>query len=130
VLVLAAIISPFAWQLHLFGAFPTNPSLSWCCTSQPPRARPKIERQLEGIPGYHLVLIRYPVDFDIHDEWVYNAADIDNSHIIWARSLDPASDRKLVAYYRNRHLWSVDFSNHLYRLVPLCMNLEVAACGQ
>jgi hypothetical protein len=87
--------------------------------------RSEIKRQLENVPGNHLVLIRYPAYFNIHDEWVYNAADIDHSRIVWARSLDKASDRRLLNYYSNRHVWTVDLSTFRslgqpFRLVRLC----------
>lgn len=118
--VVMAILSPFAWRLHLLHTTEPDPGQSWCCTDRPPTRRSQIKHQLEQIPGKHLVLIRYPADFNIHDEWVYNAPDIDASRIVWARSLDPASDRELLAYYQNRRIWTIDFAKNPYRLVALC----------
>ena len=36
------------------------------------------------------------------NDWVYNGADIDKSKVIWARQMDPASDRELLNYYKGR----------------------------
>ena len=62
-------------------------------------------RKLEGLPGGHLVLVRYQPGHNPHEEWVYNAADIDKSKIVWARENDPQSDRDLMDYFRNRQVW-------------------------
>jgi hypothetical protein len=122
-LVLTAIISPFAFQYHLvaspFSSSSSFAATAWCCVARDLPPRFAIEKQLDNAPGVHLVLIHYPADFDIHDQWVYNAADIDHSHIVWARSLDEASDRRLLDYYCNRVVWTVDFSRHPYRLLRL-----------
>jgi hypothetical protein len=41
------------------------------------------------------------------DEWVYNAADIDNSKVVWAREMDEAENLELMNYYRDRTVWLV-----------------------
>ena len=41
------------------------------------------------------------------DEWVYNAADIDNSKVVWAREMDDADNLDLIRYYKNRTVWLV-----------------------
>jgi uncharacterized protein (TIGR03437 family) len=61
--------------------------------------------QLTKMGGKHLVLVRYSPDHSFHDSMVYNAADIDHAPVVWARALDPASDRALVNYYRDRKAW-------------------------
>jgi hypothetical protein len=69
--------------------------------------RAQIESRLEQMPGRQLVIVRYPVDHNSLDEWVYNAADIDNSKVIWAREMDEAENLELIHYYKDRTVWLV-----------------------
>jgi hypothetical protein len=80
--------------------------LWWTCTGDPSRVA--VTKQLLTTPGKHLIVVRYSDDHNIHDEWVYNAADIDGSKIIWARELDPEQNAKLFAYFKDRHIWLVE----------------------
>ena len=70
-----------------------------------PRAR--IEDELEHQPGKQLVIVRYSPDHEAFNEWVYNAPDIDNSKVIWAREMDDASNLELIRYYKDRKVWLV-----------------------
>jgi len=52
--------------------------LPWTCKGDPSRAA--IAEKLQHTPGKHLIMVRYDKDSDnhnIHDEWVYNGAEID-----------------------------------------------------
>jgi hypothetical protein len=69
--------------------------------------RANLEAGLEQLPGRQLVIVRYSSDHNPFDEWVYNAADIDNSKVIWARGMDTANDLELIHYYRDRKVWLV-----------------------
>ncbi|HEY6388530.1 MAG TPA: hypothetical protein VIX91_22860 [Candidatus Acidoferrum sp.] len=80
--------------------------LWWTCTGDPSRVA--VIKQLMDTPGKHLVVVRYSDDHNIHDEWVYNGADIDGSKIIWARELDPEQNAKLFSYFKDRHIWLVE----------------------
>jgi hypothetical protein len=55
-----------------------------------------------------LIVVRYSDDHNIHDEWVNNGADIDDSKIIWARELDEQQNAKLFAYFKDRKIWLVE----------------------
>ncbi|MGA2003031.1 MAG: hypothetical protein ABSG70_06610 [Terriglobales bacterium] len=63
-----------------------------------------VER-LERMPGQQLIMVRYRPTHNFQGEWVYNHADIDASHIVWARELDAGQNAKLFAYYKNRQVW-------------------------
>jgi hypothetical protein len=80
--------------------------LWWTCTGDPSRVA--VIKQLMDTPGKHLIVVRYSDDHNIHDEWVYNGADIDGSKIIWARELDPEQNAKLFSYFQDRHIWLVE----------------------
>jgi hypothetical protein len=70
--------------------------------------RVEIQKQLDKTPGKHLVIVKYNATHSVHDEWVYNGADIDGSKVVWARDLDPEQNAKLVAYFKDRTVWIVE----------------------
>ena len=71
------------------------------------RERAGVLRELAAKGGRHLVLVRYRLTHDSGDEWVYNSADIDHSPVVWAREMDPTSNRTLVRYFQDRQIWLV-----------------------
>ncbi len=109
-----AWLSPLKWALLagiafslLFTAFqPEHRFLYDKRDFQAQRAR--VLSFLERAPGKQLVFVRYGEKHEIHHEWVYNRADIDGSAIIWARSMGPQEDAKLMAYYADRHVWLLE----------------------
>jgi hypothetical protein len=80
--------------------------LWWTCTGDPSRVA--VGKQLLATPGKHLIMVRYSDDHNIHDEWVYNGADIDGSKVLWARELDAEQNAKLFAYFKDRKIWLVE----------------------
>ena len=43
------------------------------------------------------------------DDWVYNAADIDKSKLVWAREPDSRiAPAELLQYFRDRRVWLVE----------------------
>jgi 4-amino-4-deoxy-L-arabinose transferase-like glycosyltransferase len=70
--------------------------------------RAEIEDQLEGMPGNHLVIVRYSADHQPFPDWVYNAAEIDRSRVIWARDMSPAENQELTNYYASRTAWLLE----------------------
>jgi hypothetical protein len=80
--------------------------LWWTCTGDPSRVA--VTKQLLSRPGKHLIMVRYSDDHNIHDEWVYNGADIDGAKVIWSRELDENQNAKLFAYFKNRQIWLVE----------------------
>ncbi len=78
--------------------------LYWTCTGD--QSRVLVIRKLQAEPGKHLVMVRYNEDdLSVHDEWVFNGADIDGSKIVWARELDKAQNQKLFEYFKDRKVW-------------------------
>ena len=67
--------------------------------------RAQLKDQLEATPGKHLVLVRYGQGHSVHEEWVYNAADIDASKVVWARDLPGECNAQLFNYYCDRTIW-------------------------
>ena len=79
--------------------------LLWPC--QGDVSRQTIADKLAHTPGKHLIMVRYEEDHNIHDDWVYNGAEIDNAKVLWARELDAAQNEKLWAYFHDRKIWLV-----------------------
>lgn len=71
------------------------------------RERADIVRTLSGTPGKHLVIVQYNRFHYIHNEWVYNGAEIDTAKIVWAREMDVAQNKKLLDYFKDRQIWLV-----------------------
>ena len=78
----------------------------WTCTGDPSRIT--VMKEVEKLPGKHLIVVRYSEHHNIHDEWVYNGADIDGAKILWARELDPQQNAKLFVYFKDRRIWLVE----------------------
>ncbi|MGK0220587.1 MAG: hypothetical protein ACI9HE_004098, partial [Planctomycetota bacterium] len=70
--------------------------------------RNTIQRGFDERPGEHLVFVRYGPEHTLGDEWIYNAADIDGSKTIWARSMDEAHNQALIAAYPERQVWVIE----------------------
>ena len=100
--------------------------LIWPCEGDPSRLA--VITKLEQTPGKHLVMVRYEEDnHNIHDEWVYNGAEIDGAKVLWARELDPQQNAKLFAYFKDRKIWLVtpDTDNtYLEPYTPLSTSLS------
>jgi hypothetical protein len=79
--------------------------LPWTCEGDVSRFA--IQQKLEHEPGKHLIMVRYEEDHNIHDEWVYNGAEIDNAKVLWARELDADQNAKLFVYFKDRKIWLV-----------------------
>src|SRR6266852_9128583 len=90
--------------------------LEWSCQGDPSRAA--IEKRLSNAPGKHLIMVRYEEDHNLHDEWVYNGAEIDTAKVLWARELDPAQNAKLFAYFKDRQIWLVTPDTDNTELIP------------
>ena len=59
-------------------------------------------------PGQQLAIVRYSPKHFVHEEWVYNGADLDHAKVIWARDLGDAANRNLLAAYPGRQAWLVE----------------------
>jgi hypothetical protein len=73
--------------------------------------------QLSGMPGRHLVIVRYGENHPVSDEWVFNSPDIDGSRVVWAREMTAAEDRKLIDYFRGRSVWLLEADAAPARLI-------------
>ena len=91
-------------------------ALEWTCQGDPSRAA--IAKKLAQTKGKHLVMVRYEEDHNLHDEWVYDGAEIDAAKVLWARELDPAQNAKLFGYFKDRQVWLVEPDTDNTELIP------------
>lgn len=64
-----------------------------------------ITETLTSRPGNDLIVVQYAPDHKYHEEWVYNAASIDQAPIVWARSMGADRDSELMEYFADRVPW-------------------------
>ena len=80
--------------------------------------RHEIEQDFLEQPGEDLVFVRYGPEHNHHQEWVYNAIDIDSAGVVWAREISPESDAELRAHFADRNFWLLEPENQ-YRITSL-----------
>lgn len=94
----------------------------WYGTEPLGLARAQVLSDLKSRPGKQLAIVRYSKSHSVFDDWVYNAADIDSSSVVWARDMSPADDAKLLQYFKDRHVWLVEPDFSPTRIVPYDRN--------
>ncbi len=67
--------------------------------------RNQVIRQMDSDNIKDLIFVEYNSTHNVHEEWVYNAADIEQAPIIWARKLENDKNQKLMHYFKNRNVW-------------------------
>ena len=70
--------------------------------------RAAVQAQLDRLAGRHLVLVRYSPQHVVHHEWVYNRADRDRAHVVWAHWAPTGQLAPLLAYYADRQIWMIE----------------------
>jgi hypothetical protein len=83
-----------------------------------PERRIFVNRQLAQVPGKLLVFVRYSPQHLFQDEWVYNAADIDQARIVWARDLGAERNEELRRYYPDRTVLLLEPDSRVPRITP------------
>lgn len=129
-LVLAAL-RLFAAPLHLH--LDGDPWLSWYGGTKPmAAARAGLLTQLEGNSGPQLAIVRYSPDHIVtcYNDWIANAADIDRSKVVWAREMDRANNRRLLAYFKDRKVWLVEPDFDPPKISPYPVENEQAQSNQ
>ena len=105
----------FAVPLNL--SIPRWPTM-WYGTEPPGLPRARVLAELQGHPGPQLAIVRYSPDHAPFDDWVYNAADIDRSKVVWARETDTGNDTHLLRYFHDRTVWLVEPDSNPPKIGP------------
>ena len=62
------------------------------------------EQPIKGPAKLRHLIVRH----NIHEEWVYNAADLETAPVIWARDLGQEKNRRLLEQYKGRKAWIIN----------------------
>jgi hypothetical protein len=80
----------------------------WESLYKPRLLRDDVTAILDKTPGKHLLFVKYSADHCFCEEWVFNAADIRNQRIVYARPYTPNSDTALARYLSDHDVWVVE----------------------
>jgi hypothetical protein len=118
-IVLCSVLLVFVRILAPICGIPlTRPKLTtWASENYNFSERPAAAFPLNRLHGLQLVFVKNRTDQSEFD-WVYNAADIDASKIVWARDLGATKNQELIDYYSNRKVWIIDPKDTPPKLMP------------
>jgi tetratricopeptide (TPR) repeat protein len=80
--------------------------------------RQKILNTLESKAGKHLIFVHYGPKHVFHNGVINNAADTDNSRVVWARDMGPEKNQELLRYYPDRTAWKFEADDWPVHLLP------------
>jgi hypothetical protein len=80
--------------------------------------RARILDRLNHDEKRHLVIVQYSPEHNVHNEWVFNEADIDNAKVVWARDMEADGNRELIDYFKDRQVWLIKADEEPLELVP------------
>lgn len=78
-----------------------------------------IEKSVKQFPYKYIAIVSYDVGYNVHDEIVYNKADIENSNLIWAYDLGAEKNKALLNYYSDRKILMIKVSGSQMEINPL-----------
>lgn len=91
----------------------------WNSEFQSPWPRERLCAQLVKQGGKHLVFVRYQYpEHNLDNEWVFNGANLDQTPVVWARELDPKSNRLLMKRFAGRKVWLGEPDTKPPRILP------------
>jgi hypothetical protein len=127
--VVLAGVRVFSAPLHV--KVPEWPASSWSAVWYGPDRygtdRAQIEAGLERLPEKQLVLVQASDKRESLDQWVYNAADIDSSKVVWANDMAPADNLQLIQHFRDRKVWLVQMDTMPATISPYPMPIQLTA---
>ena len=101
----------------------------WSGTEPLGLPRAHVLAELEGYPGLQLAIVRYAPEHAPFDDWVYNAADIDKSRVVWAREMETRDSPELLRYFRDRRVWLVQPDSDPPKITPYPPQREIVVSG-
>jgi hypothetical protein len=84
--------------------------------------KPVLEETALKSPDNYLILMSYDKTYSVHDEVVYNRADLENAKIIWATDLGPEKNQALLEHYRDRKVLVFYLRGGNFKITPLARN--------
>lgn len=80
--------------------------------------RNEIVRELQNMPGKHLVVVHYGPHHSSHIDWIFNRADIDGAKVVWARDMGNSRNQELLLYFKDRQEWRIEADDAVPTLEP------------
>jgi hypothetical protein len=120
--VLMFLLRSFAPQLHI--PTPIDWHNTWEAEHFQNLDLARAKAQLEGLPGEHLVIVRYNQYHDTSNEWVNNRADIDKAKVVWARDMGDSGNVEIIRYFPQRRVWLAEPDLAPPRLSPYTVLAE------
>jgi len=80
--------------------------------------RLSVAKQVRAYGNRNLIIVRYSPNHVVHEEWVYNRANIDSAPIVWAREMSPEKNRELIQYFKDRRVWLLEPDFQVPLLTP------------
>ncbi len=80
--------------------------------------RTRILAQLQGYSGGQLVIVQYTANHNVHNEWVYNDANIDAAKAVWAGDMGVSANEELIRYFKDRQAWLLEADDSPPKLLP------------
>ena len=122
------VFSAFALTLVYTAVAVRNPTLSsfvapvgvWATPGNQSRA--DILKQLQAVPGKHLVIVRYSPGWS--GEWISNDADIDSAKVVWACEIPGVALKPLLNYFSSYHVWLLEPEFSPPHLTPFIEDAE------
>lgn len=81
--------------------------------------KPEIEEYFNNSADKYLAIVSYQPDQSVHDEIVYNKADIENSKFIWANDLGKEKNCLLIKHFQERKILQFIVSPSQIKITPL-----------
>lgn len=110
-----AVRDPFGINPNFYGSAQTNINAVPLPLQY---RRTAIQSELDKRSGKQLVIVHYPYGTIPWQEWVYNDADIDHAHVVWARDMGYLKNKELLSYYSDRQAWYTDRGDIATLLLP------------
>jgi hypothetical protein len=82
--------------------------------------RSEVLASIRHSSGKHLVLVDCGESRKCQEGWIYNAANLGEARVVWARSIDPLSDAKLCDAMGDRAIWRLRVTDDACELCELC----------
>jgi hypothetical protein len=75
------------------------------------RQRAVMVRNLECLPGEHLIFVRYGASYRMRFERVYNEADLKRTRVMWAHDLGDERNAALMSLEPQRAVWLLELGD-------------------
>jgi hypothetical protein len=91
--------------------------------------RAELDHWMAQQPSPQLVFVRYSRWHNVNNEWVYNHADIMQSHVIWAHDLGAEHNKLLLNLLSERTAWLLEADAREPQLLPYAEAESTPASG-